>query len=400
MRNPFVTIHEDAISFRELTDFGWTSEQYFNYCGYCAWIRAILIEDSLGHKKQDSEIQECVDRLFRWLESSTGVWFQIDYDMVYSLRTQIRYFSEEEMKHHGLPNLFRSEEDFRCVLEEHITLALSNTEPATIEIGPICETKEKAERLYAELQEEVERILDSLEIGKLDFGNQEELYSWARNAEKKLEIVRDLEERMLSLDSRLEELENGAEFDPKVNTLYVCKGTIRCERLSHHIISVTAAIPDINGKIRKINVNYCLDCKLFFISYSEYLHYIEKYGALIAKFVLVESWESGDFTSSLAQESPLKLCGYSASQEVGYSQEQREYLLSKLMDNGVISKPDIIRYLSWFIRVNGERFGNEIAREKWKSDLNFTRNYEIQRQDEHPIHDIRRYPGANKVGVK
>ena len=134
MRNPFTTIHEDSISYRELIDYGWTSEQYFRYCDYCSWIRAILIEDGLGHKKQDGEIQECVDQLFHWLESSAGVWFQIGYDMICSLRAQIRYFSQDEMKHHGLPNLFRSEEDFRCVLEEHISLALSDTEPATIEI--------------------------------------------------------------------------------------------------------------------------------------------------------------------------------------------------------------------------------------------------------------------------
>lgn len=400
MRIPFTLIHDEAIAYREFMDFGWTSDQYFDYCRRCSCVRALLIEECVLQRKQNDQIQEGIDNLFRWIEEAAGVWFQISYDLVYSLRNQIRYFTDEEMKLHALPDVFRSEEDFRRILEEHICFSLSDPEPVSVEVAPICETKEKANRLYSELQEEVERIIDSLEDMELDFKSQEELYAWARKVASRLESIRELENRMQSLDSRLEELENGAEFDSKINTLYVCKGIIRCERLAHHIMPVVAAIPDINGKIRKLNVNYCLDCKLFFISYSEYMHYIEKYGALIAKFLLVESWQSGDFTSSLAQESPLKLCGYSASREAGYSREQREYLLSQLMENGVISKPEIIRYLSWFIRVNGERFGNETAREKWKSDLAFTRDYEIHRQEEHPVQDIRRYPGARRIGVK
>ena len=269
MRTPFAETHEVVIPYSELIEYGWTAEQYFSYCRYCSCIRAVLIEECVNGRKADYEIQSSIDQLFHWLENAAGIWIQIDYDMVYSLRAQIRYFSDDVIEQYGLPELFRSEEDFRFALEEHICLSLSEGKPESIDFLPVCETKEKAARLYNELHAEVERILDSIEFKDNSFRTECELYSWARNTASKLAEIRELESRMTSLDVRIEELENGAEFNANVNTLYICKGVIRCERLNHQITAVTAAIPDINGKVRKLNVNYCRDCRIFFISYSE-----------------------------------------------------------------------------------------------------------------------------------
>ena len=144
-------------------------------------------------------------------------------------------------------------------------------------------------------------------------------------------------------------------------------------------------------------MNFCKDCKQFFISYSEYLHYRAMYGILIAKIVMISNGEYSNDIDYLASESPLKLCGYSVSQAEGVSTQSRQELLRNLIQSDIIKKTEVIRYLSWFIQMNGQKFGNELAREKWESDLDYVRNLNMSKQDVHLISGIKVYPGYNKL---
>ncbi len=93
----------------------------------------------------------------------------------------------------------------------------------------------------------------------------------------------------------------------------------------------------------------------------------------------------------LAEASPLKLCGYSVSQQDGYSKETRRYIISKIIDRGIMSKSEVIRYLEYFISINGKKKGNQLALSKWKDDLKFTLSYASDSQERHNITEIRRY---------
>ena len=90
-------------------------------------------------------------------------------------------------------------------------------------------------------------------------------------------------------------------------------------------------------------------------------------------------------------ESTLRLCGYSVSQQEGLATSERQTLLAKIMKLGVVSKSDIIRYLNYFIAFNGRKAGNELAVDKWESDLCFVRSHEIDSQESVKISDIRRH---------
>ena len=138
-------------------------------------------------------------------------------------------------------------------------------------------------------------------------------------------------------------------------------------------------------------LNYCRDCNKFFINYISYEEYRKKYGVLIGNVILEDESKAltGDF--SLAEASPLKLCGYSVNQQEGLSRETRHYIIQKIISLGVMTKSEVIHYLEYFITMNGKRRGNEIAVSKWKDDLAFTLYVNFENQSKFYITQILKY---------
>ena len=50
-----------------------------------------------------------------------------------------------------------------------------------------------------------------------------------------------------------------------------------------------------------------------------------------------------------------------------------------------------IKYLTFFIRRNGAKAGNELALSKWKADLAFVQEYDINIQPRAIISEIKKY---------
>ena len=108
---------------------------------------------------------------------------------------------------------------------------------------------------------------------------------------------------------------------------------------------------------------------------------------------------NGEYTNNvdyLAQESPLKLCGYSVAQSAGFSAATRQKLLEDMIRANAIRKHEVIQYLSWFIQMNGQKYGNELAKRKWEDDLRFVRNLDISKQDTYTIEKIKPYSEYRK----
>lgn len=104
--------------------------------------------------------------------------------------------------------------------------------------------------------------------------------------------------------------------------------------------------------------------------------------------------KNGEFYSigyDLADESPLRLCGYSVSQKDGLAQWERQGIIESCIESGAMTKDAVIRLLRWFIEVNGSKKGNELAFKKWCEDLDFALAYNTPRQDKYQIGKITRY---------
>ncbi len=174
------------------------------------------------------------------------------------------------------------------------------------------------------------------------------------------------------------------------DTLYIYKGNILCHKYKHKIIQATAILHNQSDNEIKLNVEYCTECKKYFLDYTIFEHYRDKYGALIGNLRLVKN---GEFTGSyeLAQESPLHIIGYNVGQKDGFTEIERHYILAKVLYGRIMTKGEVIKYLSFFIRRNGAKNGNELAVSKWKSDLLFVQEYDIDMQPKAIITDIKKY---------
>ena len=172
------------------------------------------------------------------------------------------------------------------------------------------------------------------------------------------------------------------------NTLYICKGLILCKKHNHHIESVTGIILGKNSQPIKINTNYCPQCKKYFISYDEYMHYRNLYGIILGNFKISKNSILSNEYNELADESPLYLCSYTVNQHDNLSLNERHFILQCIIDNKILSKAEVITYLNSFIRRNRNNKNMQNAITRWVADLEWIRNYHIDNQRFYEITQI------------
>ena len=175
------------------------------------------------------------------------------------------------------------------------------------------------------------------------------------------------------------------------DTLYIYKTQTRCHQKGHKLIYSTAELYSFHDKPVTLNVQLCSQCGLLFMNYTTYKMYREKYGALIGN-IKIEA-QKNDIKQQMhyAEESTLMLCGYSVSQKEGYSKEERQYIISKIIDKGIMAKREVIKYLEHFINTNGQKESNHFAKIKWQEDLYFTNNYNSESQRKSIVRKIEKY---------
>ena len=169
-----------------------------------------------------------------------------------------------------------------------------------------------------------------------------------------------------------------SKFNTSKDILYVHGGDIKCERERHDIEAIIVELTNRDGEPIKINANFCWDCGLFFIHHTEYGWYKKKY-RLNRLSLAFKRWKK-EPESEQRNYSPLSLNDYSVGAEAGYSDEMRKMILTRILTETGISKPEVMRYLRKFIDRNGKKKGNEIAKAKWEQDLAFVRDFKLNEQ--------------------
>lgn len=172
--------------------------------------------------------------------------------------------------------------------------------------------------------------------------------------------------------------------------LYIYRGNIKCHKYSHDLIQATAILHNRSDNEIELNVEYCVDCKKFLLDYTLFEEYRNRHGVLIGNLRMIVN-DNFDGEYDLALESPLKLSGYNVSQKDGFTAQERHYILARIIHDRIMSKGEVIRYLSYFLRMNGAKSGNELAVSKWREDLCFVQEYDINTQPKAIISDIREY---------
>jgi hypothetical protein len=226
-------------------------------------------------------------------------------------------------------------------------------------------------------------------LTNISSSNIHPLYLDNQDAEYIKHQVLKLKKHLSILEDLLKERQNEI-FNQKKNVLYIYKGNITCLRNNHNLISATANITDASNNEITLNVEYCRDCHLFLLEYTLYLEYKKKYGTLIGNLRIISNTNNNS-ERSLALESPLHLSGYNVNSINALSSSQRKYILECMLYNNIMSKNEIIRYLAYFIRVNGAKKRNNEALKKWQEDLDFVQSIDLDKQPQYYIDKIEKY---------
>lgn len=128
-----------------------------------------------------------------------------------------------------------------------------------------------------------------------------------------------------------------------------------------------------------IDVYYSQQQNRYFINDESYRLYRTRYG--LPYVHLVPGQYDGDMDyGNLRQYSELNLYGYTVAKAADMTSGERQQLLQQLMDNGLMSKHQIVNHLEWLIHRQSGRISMEDACDCWKEDLRFVNNYRIQNQ--------------------
>lgn len=189
----------------------------------------------------------------------------------------------------------------------------------------------------------------------------------------------------------------GINFAISENILYICKSASVCKQKNHNIELIKGYVANPNGKYPIINANYCKDCKRYFIDYKEYSHYRDLYGIIMGNFrdIDIDRYETS--VGNLAEQSILHLNSYNVGEKDGLSVAIRQKILAHLMDYNILSKPEILSLLSFFIDLNTPKERMALAISKWDADMKFVRNYQLDSQRSVLFNEIRHNKNNNII---
>ena len=141
-------------------------------------------------------------------------------------------------------------------------------------------------------------------------------------------------------------------------------------------IGVLPVMNNNQYKNLEINIGYCKQCDKYIMLTSDY---IKISGSPICE---VRDQTTGrvynkrhNIYGMNSAESVLHQYGYNVRAGNGLSSMDRQQILLKVMDNGILSKSQIISHLEYCINMASSKSNMATAIHKWESDIQFVREY-------------------------
>lgn len=165
------------------------------------------------------------------------------------------------------------------------------------------------------------------------------------------------------------------------DTLIIRSNTLFCDK-KHHLVDMAGEVEicDSLGVCFKclFPIVYCAECDMYFLLEGTYKKLREK-GVLLCQVMDYRTYKRyGAYSPASAywrEESPLKILGYSVSNESGLSIKQRREILRGTIGKGVLSKQRVLEYLDFFMKLNHT---HTEAVERWQDDREYICNYEME----------------------
>lgn len=175
------------------------------------------------------------------------------------------------------------------------------------------------------------------------------------------------------------------------SVLFLTSKSAHCVNKRHKVISCTGIYRGC-----KINVNYCLSCKAFFISRNDYIEYRKIYGKNLLNGAiatkddepLVEKLSQITNMFSASTESILYKNGYNVDKVNGLTDEQRHIILARIMNSRILPKAEILKHINMLINMSKNLLERTEAVYKWSIDYDYVRDYNIDSQMQINITEI------------
>ena len=90
----------------------------------------------------------------------------------------------------------------------------------------------------------------------------------------------------------------------------------------------------------------------------------------------------------MAEYSVLRLYGYNVGKEDNLSDDERQNLLKILIEHEYVKKPEVIKYLEMFIKMNHGRLEMTDSVSKWTADLAYVRELGLESQPKVSLNKI------------
>lgn len=149
----------------------------------------------------------------------------------------------------------------------------------------------------------------------------------------------------------------------------------------HHTVKDMAGEVEVIDSIGRIvsyliPIAYCETCNVYFLLEEVYKD-LKKKGIIRCEILSYQEYRHGEKTEqgTLNSVSPLRKWGYTVSQNVGYTQIQRQSILEDIIDCQIMTKDEVLSYLKFFIKLNHN--GSDMALAKWKEDHDYVANYKL-----------------------
>ena len=156
-----------------------------------------------------------------------------------------------------------------------------------------------------------------------------------------------------------------------------------CVHNKHNYEDVNGIISIINEQGEKIEmvfpVTICDTCKKFYIREQDYQS-ILRYGVPLCKIIKEEKLYKSEFNEfNLSDQSILNMLGYRVSRDSGMSMAQRQAILKYIIEDGVLTRTQVLNHIEFLIRLNRNKYDFESAIFKWKEDREFVADLIMKR---------------------
>lgn len=171
----------------------------------------------------------------------------------------------------------------------------------------------------------------------------------------------------------------------KIADVLVRTHSMECTLNNNHSIKLKCGIIDIltpnNEAIqREVLVGYCHGCGIYYIYEKDYQE-LKQIGVLLCRLFEEKEWKltSKDKRKKylMADQSLMRHLGYCVNAQINLSKEERQKILTNILDKKLMTKYEIINFLIWLIDLhkNDSRYNN--ARSKWEEDRTFVRDLDL-----------------------